>query len=136
MSLNCSLVIEKSRLAIGARMCKVFAQSVFDIVWIVALKVLPGVACLAVDRVSAIAREVTNALDCVRLFLYSFPLPSIVDPTVSGGLAVLVLAGGRVGTRGRPGGDTAFLVLLASVMVVFLHVHIASSEFGLFGGGL
>ncbi len=69
LTLDSALDVERPRLALVTRVREVFAIGLFDVVGVEALDVLPGIACLAVDRVSVIVREVANTLDGVGLFL-------------------------------------------------------------------
>jgi hypothetical protein len=73
-SLYCSLSVKGARLALGARVCKGIAISLFAIVGVKAVDMLPCIACLAVDRVSVIVREVADTLDGVRLLFHRLRL--------------------------------------------------------------
>lgn len=74
LSLDGTLLVKRSWFTLGARVGEVFTISVLHVIRVEALDVLPGIACLAVDRVSIIVREVTDTLDSVRLFLYGLDL--------------------------------------------------------------
>jgi hypothetical protein len=63
------LAVQGPRLALDARMCKVRTKGIFDVVGVVALDVLPGIARLAVDGISVIVSEATYTPDGVRLLL-------------------------------------------------------------------
>lgn len=68
-ALDSLLDIQLAGLALGTRVCKVFAEGLLARIGVEAFNVLPRVACLAVNRVSIIIRKVANTLDRVRLFI-------------------------------------------------------------------
>lgn len=73
-ALNGFLSIERTRLAVGARVGKVLAECLFLAVRVIALNVLPCITSLAVYRVSIIIRKVADALDRIRLLLNGLSL--------------------------------------------------------------
>jgi hypothetical protein len=66
--------VELSRLAVGAGMSKVLSYCFIAVFRVETLNVLPRIACLAIDRVSIIVREIANTLYRVRLFFYRLDL--------------------------------------------------------------
>jgi hypothetical protein len=71
------LTIQGPWLALGTGMCKIGPESVFHIVWVVTLDVLPCLTRLAEYGVSVIVSEVAYALDCVCLFFHSLLRQSV-----------------------------------------------------------
>lgn len=69
LSVAGALLIERSRVAIGAGMGEILSQGLVGIEGVVTFDVLPGITCFAIDSVPVIVREVTDTLNCVRFFL-------------------------------------------------------------------
>lgn len=61
--------VEVARLAVDARVVKVLATGVLGIPRIVALDVLPRIACVAIDRVAIVVRATTDTFDRVGLLV-------------------------------------------------------------------
>ena len=78
LSLDGLLDRQRSGLALDAGVREVVADSIVNLIRVVALDVLPRVALLAVNRVSIIVSIATDTLDRVRLLLYLLLADSIL----------------------------------------------------------